>query len=226
MTPVAVPPVLQGPKAPPAGSAAATQARVPLHTDFRSLLRGQALTREPLPAASPRAAPGHAARATAATSGDHRSTPQGAADDDAAELAPLAPEDDPFDPFARHRASLAPPDAIFDRPAPVVVPLQERPLAATPADTPVLRAAAGSLEELLPALVRRVAWSGDGRSGTVRLELGSGPLTGATLLVHADAGRVRVRLDLPAGVDAASWERRIRQRLEARRIATDGVEVA
>jgi hypothetical protein len=167
-------------------------------------------------------------RPTEGAPGDHRTTGQGGHDDDAGELAPLGPEDDPLDPFARHRASLAPPDAIFDRPVPVVATLAapERPLEAAPPETSALRAAAGSLEELLPALVRRVAWSGDGRSGTVRLELGSGPLAGATLLVHADAGRVRVRLDLPAGVDAAGWEQRIRQRLEARLIATDCVEVA
>jgi hypothetical protein len=90
----------------------------------------------------------------------------------------------------------------------------------------VLRAAASSLETLLPALVRRVAWSGDGRHGTVRLELRSGELDGATLLVHADSGRVRVRLDVPPGVDAARWEHRIRQRLQEHRIAADAVEVA
>jgi hypothetical protein len=226
MTPVALPSVPQGPKAPP--GAGAQQTRAALHTDFRSLLRGQTLGREPLPAAPARApSPGQARRPTEGAPGEHRTAGQGGSgnDDDAGELAPLGPEDDPLDPFARHRASLAPPDAIFDRPE-QVAPLPETPLVAAPPETPVLRAAAGSLEELLPALVRRVAWSGDGRSGTVRLELGAGPLAGATLLVHADAGRVRVRLDLPAGVDAADWEQRIRQRLEARRIATDGVEVA
>jgi hypothetical protein len=105
---------------------------------------------------------------------------------------------------------------------------QPLPVVATPApaESHVLRAAAGSLEELLPALVRRVAWSGDGRRGTVRLELGAGELAGATLLVHADSGRVRVRLDVPPGVDAARWEHRIRQRLEANRIPADTVEVA
>jgi hypothetical protein len=232
VTPVALPAGPAGPKAPPgpgappAGPASAAQARVALHTDFRSLLRGQALGREPLPTPPARAPTGgQVGRSTAGTHGDHRSTSEDVADDGACELARLGPEDDPLDPFARHRASLAPPDAVFDHPVALVAPLPERPPAAAPTDAPALRAAA-SLEELLPALVRRVAWSGDGRSGTVRLELGSGSLAGATLLVHVDAGRVRVRLDLPAGVDAAGWERRIRERLEARRIATDGVEVA
>jgi hypothetical protein len=84
--------------------------------------------------------------------------------------------------------------------------------------------AAASLEELLPRLVRRVAWSGDGRRGAVRLELGAGPFEGATLLVQADGGRVEVMLDAglasggPAGADAAAvhaWRDRIAARLEA-----------
>jgi hypothetical protein len=86
--------------------------------------------------------------------------------------------------------------------------------------------AAGSLEVLLPALVRRVAWSNDGKRGTARLEIGSGDLTGATLLVHADAGRVRVRLEVPPGVDARSWRERIVQRLASRDIPIDDVEVS
>jgi hypothetical protein len=83
----------------------------------------------------------------------------------------------------------------------------------------------GSLEALLPALVRRVAWSSDGKRGTARLEIGSGELAGATLLVHADAGRVRVRLEVPPGVDARSWRERIVQRLAARDVPVDDVEV-
>jgi hypothetical protein len=59
----------------------------------------------------------------------------------------------------------------------------------------------------------------------MRLELGAGELAGGTLLVHADAGRVRVHLEVPTGVDAAGWQRRIRERLEARDIPTDEVEV-
>jgi hypothetical protein len=139
---------------------------------------------------------------------------------------PIESEADPLDAFSRHHASLAPPDAPFGQM--LAVAAQPLPIvaASAPAEAPALRAAAGSLEELLPALVRRVAWSGDGRRGTVRLELGAGELAGATLLVHADSGRVRVRLDVPPGVDAARWERRIRQRLEANRIPAEVVEVA
>jgi len=85
--------------------------------------------------------------------------------------------------------------------------------------------AAKSLEDLLPALVRRIAWSSDGQRGSVRLELGAGELAGATLLVHADAGRVSVHMDVPPGIDAAQWERRLRERLASRGLATDAVEV-
>ncbi len=86
--------------------------------------------------------------------------------------------------------------------------------------------AAVSLENLLPALVRRVAWSSDGKRGTARLEIGAGDLAGATLLVHADAGRVRVRLEAPPGVDVHSLRERIVQRLAARDIPVDEVEVS
>jgi hypothetical protein len=81
-----------------------------------------------------------------------------------------------------------------------------------------------SLEDLLPALVRRVAWSGDGRKGTVRLELGAGELAGGTLLVQVEDGRVRVRLSAPPGVDVSAWRGRIVDRLEKRGLAVDSVE--
>lgn len=97
------------------------------------------------------------------------------------------------------------------------------PVATTPE---VAVRAAGSLEVLLPALVRRVAWSNDGKRGTARLEIGSGDLTGATLLVHTDAGRVRVRLEVPPGVDTRSWRERIVQRLASCDMPIDDVEVS
>jgi hypothetical protein len=82
-----------------------------------------------------------------------------------------------------------------------------------------------SLEDLLPALVRRIAWSGDSRRGTMRLELAAGALSGATLVVHADEGKVRVQLQAPQGVDPAAWRARIEGRLVARGIDVEGVEV-
>ena len=83
-----------------------------------------------------------------------------------------------------------------------------------------------SLEDLLPALVRRVAWSGDGRQGhSAPRAPGAGELAGGTLLVQVDEGRVRVRLTAPPGVDVGAWRGRITDRLEARGLAVDSVEV-
>jgi len=128
-------------------------------------------------------------------------------------------DDDALDPRKRHLASIAPPDACFQ----VLVPAFAQ--CGGPVGSEVVIRAPPSLEHLIPALVRRLALSGDGRRGTARLEIGGGELAGATLLVHADGGRVRVHLDVPAGVDAQSWQRRISERLASRNIATDAVEV-
>jgi len=130
--------------------------------------------------------------------------------------------DDPLDPVHRRRAAYAPP-GMFSGPTHV----SSAPpafLAQTSGAEPVARAAA-SLEDLIPALVRRIGWSSDGRRGTVRLEIGAGELAGSTLVVHADAGRVRVHLDVPPGVDARAWQARIQKRLASRNIPADPVEV-
>ncbi len=196
-----------------------------LHTDFRSLLRGEALAREPVAVASP--PPCSAGSTRAPASAADRAAAASFTPGELLASAGAGPDGDPLDSFARHHASLAPPETLFAPPTPVaaIAPL-ERPFAQPAAETALQRTCASSLEHLLPALVRRVAWCGDGRRGTIRLELGAGELAGATLLVHADGGRVRVHLDLPAGVDAARWEERIRERLEKRRIPADAVEVA
>ncbi len=93
----------------------------------------------------------------------------------------LGGELDPLDAHARHVAQLAPPPSF------VAVATQ------TAEAEPTARAAR-SLEELVPELVRRIAWAGDGKRGTVRLELGAGGYAGASVLVHADGRRVRVEL--------------------------------
>jgi len=78
-------------------------------------------------------------------------------------------------------------------------------------------AAPPALEDLLPLLVRKVAWSRVGERGAVRLELGAGALAGAVLLIETDEeGRVRVRLDAPAGVDSEAWRARLYERLSLR----------
>lgn len=106
---------------------------------------------------------------------------------------------DMLDPVARHAAHLAPPVAS----SPLVDP------ASAAANEPVR---ARSLEELIPALVRRIAWAGDRHHGTVRLELGAGAYAGTTVIVHADAGRVRVELGGSEGPELD----RLRTRLDAR----------
>lgn len=88
--------------------------------------------------------------------------------------------DDPLDPAVRQLAQLGPP------------PQQSAP--ATTVDAAIAPRARVSLEELLPQLVRRIAWAGDRRRGSVQLELGAGPHAGTVITVHADDGRVRVEV--------------------------------
>lgn len=80
-----------------------------------------------------------------------------------------------------------------------------------------------SLEDLLPVLVRRVAWSSSGGGGCARLELGAGSLAGAVIVVRADAAGVRVKLMGPPGMDLGPWRERIAARLVSR--LGDDVEV-
>ncbi len=114
----------------------------------------------------------------------------------------------------RHCAQIAPP----------LGPI-EGMRAQAPADAPVRASTRASLEEVLPALVRRIAWSGDGKKGSLRLEFGHGALAGGTLLVHAFEGRVRVELQAPPGTDAAEWKGRLTSRLERRGLKVDEVLV-
>jgi hypothetical protein len=131
--------------------------------------------------------------------------------------------DDPLDPLHRRRATYAPPDMLSSAML-MASPASAALAAQSGVSEPVARAAV-SLEDLVPALVRRFAWSSEGSRGTARLEIGAGELAGSTLVVHADAGRVRVHLDVPPGVDARAWQVRIHKRLASRNIPTDLVEV-
>lgn len=117
-------------------------------------------------------------------------------------------EIDWLDPAARHAAQLAPPG---------LVPASVEMVTAASANEPVR---ARSLEELLPALVRRIAWAGDRNKGTVHLELGAGAYAGTTVTVHADAGRVRVEI---GGTEGPELDR-LRARLDAR-LRTHGLDV-
>ncbi len=93
------------------------------------------------------------------------------------------------------------------------------------ASAPAVTNARVSLEDLVPQLVKKIAWSGDAHRGTVRMELGAGELAGATLTVSAENGRVSVRVDTPPGTDTAAWRERLSNRLEAKGLSLDTVEV-
>jgi hypothetical protein len=119
---------------------------------------------------------------------------------------------DDLDPVARQAALLAPPQTTASTPV-------DRETAAAQTNARV------SLEELVPQLVKKIAWSGDAQRGTVRMELGAGDLAGGTLTVSAENGRVSVHVSAPPGTDASEWKSRIANRLEARGIAVDTVHV-
>jgi len=120
-------------------------------------------------------------------------------------------ETDELDPSARQAAQLAPPMMVGPR---------EEASSAAPATN-----ARVSLEDLVPQLVKKIAWSGDAHRGTVRMELGAGELAGATLTVSAEHGRVSVRVDAPPGTDTSAWRERLSSRLEAKGLRLESVEV-
>ncbi len=120
---------------------------------------------------------------------------------------------DDLDPSARQAAQLAPPMATTS------------PIDAQKEVTAAQTNARVSLEELVPQLVKKIAWSGDARRGTVRMELGAGDLAGSTLTVSAENGRVSVHVASPPGTDTAAWRARLESRLAARGLSLDTVEV-
>ncbi len=119
---------------------------------------------------------------------------------------------DPLDPATRHAAQLGPPQ----------LPSAAQPVAVQPAvqEAELAPRARVSMEELLPQLVRRIAWAGDRRRGSVQLELGAGRHAGTVVTVHADDGRVRVELD---GRDVDELRSKIRARLERHGLAVESV---
>lgn len=119
---------------------------------------------------------------------------------------------DELDPSARQAAQLAP-------------PMTTSPIEAQKDAAAAQTNARVSLEELVPQLVKKIAWSGDARRGTVRMELGAGDLAGSTLTVSAENGRVSVHVAAPPGTDTAAWRARLESRLTERGLALDTVEV-
>jgi hypothetical protein len=125
-------------------------------------------------------------------------------------------------PLDEHRGRLDdegpdPPQVPVGQPATAAPP--GPPLSLTPQER-----AATALRELWPALVRSVAWEGDGTRACMRLELGGGALSGATLLLRCEGGRVHVALSHPLGADLDPWRARIGARLIAAGLVVDGVE--
>ena len=121
------------------------------------------------------------------------------------------PELDPLDPEMRRAAQLAPPQLAPPAQTTAAAPLGQEDVA------PRARV---SMEELLPQLVKRIAWAGDRRRRSVQLELGAGRHAGTVVTVHSDDGRVRVEL---AGTGADELRERIRRRLERNGLDVESV---
>lgn len=119
----------------------------------------------------------------------------------------------------RHAAHLAPPFSLGEgQPGGVnaiAATAPTREIDAAPAT-----AARVSMEDLLPQLVRRIAWAGDRKRGTMQLELGAGRHEGTTVTVHADGGRVRIEL----GGKDADRVADLRARIDAR-LRRQGIDV-
>lgn len=98
--------------------------------------------------------------------------------------------------------------------------VQQSPFTPSQSEVPAMAASPLAWREDLQALVsglaRRLAWGGDRRKGSARLELAEGALAGATLTVHTEERSVSVELELPPGKSASGWQTRILERLEAR----------
>jgi hypothetical protein len=109
-----------------------------------------------------------------------------------------------LDPAVRQAAQLGPPQAA---------------LAAEPSAQGSRVPA--SLEELLPRLVKRVAWAGDKRRGTMVLELGAGRHAGTTIAVHAEEGRLRI--EVGGSPDAEELRARIGARLRRQGLDVESV---
>ncbi len=204
------PPSPPRPPSPPAPPARSPRAPARVQLGFSSLLGAQPALRpklDPHPSTPSTAGPPGAPHAPTA----HRPPPkrdEGAAD--------RGPNDDLLDPLYRQGALLVPTSPPVAAPPPA------------PASPPPSPLATPSLEDLVPQLVRKLALAGDGRRATVRVELGGGPLAGATVVVSNESGAIRVDVEAPSGLggaERAAWSERIRSRLVARGLAVESVAV-
>ena len=73
-----------------------------------------------------------------------------------------------------------------------------------------------SLEELAPQLLRKMAWSGDGKRGAARLELGTGSLSGAVVTLEADGREVALSVEGLTASEESSLRSRLSEGLSAR----------
>jgi hypothetical protein len=103
--------------------------------------------------------------------------------------------------------------------------LAARPVAEASVATSAAPIVPSAVEAAVARLVRRIAWGGDGRRGTACIEFGAGELAGATLVVAADGAAVTIELEVPPGVDASSWRKRLGERLAARGVQVESLEV-
>jgi hypothetical protein len=81
---------------------------------------------------------------------------------------------------------------------------------------PPTPSAPAGLDPLVSELLRSIAWGGDRRRGTARIELGSGRYGGTTLKVDVVGNGLQIALEAPPGVDTAALGLRLAERFEAR----------
>jgi hypothetical protein len=74
-------------------------------------------------------------------------------------------------------------------------------------------------------MVRAIAWGGDRRRGTARIELGAGRYAGATLLVKADGDQLSVELEVPSGVDAEELSGRLTERFAEKGLVLREIDI-
>lgn len=87
---------------------------------------------------------------------------------------------------------------------------------AVPIEGATLHGRSLGLDPLLSELVRAIAWGGDRRRGTVRLELGGSRYAGTSVLIRAEGRELSIEVEAPLGVDAAELAARLRERLGGR----------
>ncbi|MCL2825196.1 MAG: hypothetical protein FWD57_14495, partial [Polyangiaceae bacterium] len=78
-----------------------------------------------------------------------------------------------------------------------------------------------TLEQMLPSIVRKAAWSisPDRSAATLHLEIGNGAFEGTTVLIRADHGTVHIELNAPPGIDMDEWKNRLRLRIACQGLA-------